>query len=122
MPVINMSELRTTTQERKKKKELLEKQLRDSIKKDIANELTQLSEVINLLETLCDDGNVVNSDPRIYQNVIPTLRNSFQNFEKTFNKNDPYYNDRHVQEFRKLILNSIAQKNYSNLIERIKNI
>lgn len=122
MPVISMGDLRNNAKERKDKKVVLTKQLCQSIEKDIKTELNKLSEITNSLVQLCDTGDLISSDIRIPQSVIPTLLNAIASFESTFNKNSPYYMNQDAQEFRKLIFNAIARKKYSYLMERIKNV
>ena len=122
MPIISMQDLRKESGSRKNKKQELQKRLQKMITKDIATELAEYYTHIQGIQNLIDTGYVVNSDIRLNTVVLPVLMDSYMNLKDAFDKNSGRYDDASTREFRKMLVTSIAQKKYPDLVDRINRL
>lgn len=122
MPIISMQDLRKESKSRKNKKQELQERLQKMITKDIATELAEYYTHIQGIQKLIDTGYVVNSDIRLNTVVLPVLMDSYMNLKDAFDKSSGRYDESSTREFRKMLVTSIAQKKYPDLVDRINKL
>jgi hypothetical protein len=124
MSIVTYSQLKAMQKKRsmsQEVKEQLQHKLADMIRQDIEQELQDFNHHVEAIKDIYENRFLFKTYNQL-SNHIASLENLSKLFRTAFDKKDINYNSEEMMSYRQLIISSISQKKYRDLLDKINSL